>query len=333
MKERTLAQIVENFHLRGEDIAYVRRCGYRVRRWTYRRVADSIYQLSRELQERDIHHGDKVFLWGEDCAEWVICFFASILRGAIVVPMDRAASLEFAQQVCIQTRPKLCFCSQGQPRIDPSLPELQFDHLSEVLCRHSATPPALVDLQSQDPVEIVFTSGATADPKGVVLSHKNILTNLDPIEREIAKYIKYERIVHPLRFLSLLPLSHVFGQFLGLFIPQMMGSTVLFQDTLNPSDIIRTIKRERVSVLITVPRMMDSLRDKIERDLELTGSLSGFKSKFDETRNMHFLKRWWRFRSIHRQFGWKFWAFISGGASLSAETEQFWALQLFKAMV
>jgi long-chain acyl-CoA synthetase len=157
-----------------------------------------------------------------------------------------------------------------------------------------------------------------------VISHKNILTNLEPLEREIGKYLKYERIFHPLRFLNLLPLSHVFGQFLGLFIPQILGSTVIFQDTLNPSEIIRTIKRERISVLVTVPRIMDALRDKIERDLESEGKLPGFRKAFEKADGTHFVKRWWRFRSIHSQFGWKFWAFISGGASLSSEAERFW---------
>jgi long-chain acyl-CoA synthetase len=173
-------------------------------------------------------------------------------------------------------------------------------------------------------VEIVFTSGTTADPKGVVISHRNILANLEPLEKEIRKYLKYERVFHPLRFLNLLPLSHVFGQFLGLFIPQILGATVVFQETLNPSEIIATIKRERISALVTVPRILDTLRDKIERDLESAGRLGRFRLEFEAASGLHFLRRWWRFRGIHRLFGWKFWAFICGGASLGAETERFW---------
>ncbi len=324
MKEQTLAQIVENFYVRGADIAYVRRRGYRIQRWSYRQIADSSYRLARELQERGIGPGDKVFLWGEDCAEWVISFFACVLRGAVLVPMDRTCSLEFAQRVCRQVDVCLCICSLGQPQIDPCIPILTLEALPEMLARHSPIPPPLPDLKSQDTVEIVFTSGTTADPKGVILSHRNILTNLNPLEREIGKYLKYERIFHPLRFLNLLPLSHVFGQFLGLFIPQILGSTVIFHDTLNPSEIIHTIKGERVSVLVTVPRIMETLRDKIERDLELNGALDEFRRELERAEKEHFLRRWWRFRHIHNQFGWKFWAFISGGASLSAETEQFW---------
>jgi long-chain acyl-CoA synthetase len=324
MKEQTLARIVEQFRLRGADTAYVCRRGYRTLRWTYRQIAETAYQLARELEERGIGPGDRVFLWGEDCAEWVISFFACVLRGAIVVPMDRTSSLEFAQKVCGQIDARLCICSRAQPQVSPSLPVLALEHLPELLARHPRTPPWLPELKDQDTVEIVFTSGTTADPKGVVLTHKNILTNLEPLEREVGKYLKYERIVHPLRFLNLLPLSHVFGQFLGLFIPQILGSTVIFHDSLNPSEIIRIVKKERVSVLVTVPRVMETLKDKIERDLELEGALRGFRNGFEAARDEHFLRRWLRFRRIHRQLGWKFWAFISGGASLSAETEQFW---------
>jgi long-chain acyl-CoA synthetase len=324
MKERTLVHIVEKFRLRRSDMAYVNRRGYRTQRWSYQQIADAASQLAGELQQRGIGPEDRIFLWGEDCAEWVISFFACVLRGAVVIPMDRTASPEFAQRVCRQVGARLCLCSREQPRIDVSLPFIAFESLNEILSRHPRTPPPLPDMKSQDTVEIVFTSGTTADPKGVVISHKNILANLDPLEREINKYLKYERFVHPLRFLNLLPLSHVFGQFLGLFLPHLLGSTVIFQDTLNPSEIIRTIKKESVSVLVTVPRVMETLRSKIERDLELDGSLHRFRKEFEAADGKHFIRRWWRFRKIHRRLGLKFWAFISGGASLNSETEQFW---------
>ncbi len=324
MTERTLAHIVENFRLRGSDIAYVQRRGYRIQRWSYRQIADFSSQLAWELQGRGVRRGDRIFLWGEDCAEWVIAFFACILRGAVVVPMDRTASTEFAQRVCCQVEARLLIGSRGLPQIDSQLPSIEFESLGALLPRQSTIPPPSPDIKGQDPVEIVFTSGTTADPKGVVLSHRNVLANIDPLEKEIAKYLKYERFIHPLRFLNLLPLSHVFGQFLGLFIPQLLGSTVIFHDTLNPSEIIRTIKRERVSVLVTVPRMMETLQDKIERDLEAKGTLQQFRKELKSAEGEHFLRRWWRFRRIHRRLGWKFWAFISGGASLNAGTEQFW---------
>ncbi len=84
------------------------------------------------------------------------------------------------------------------------------------------------------------------------------------------------------------------------------------------------IHDERVSVLVTVPRLLESLQDQIERDLAARGQLEEFQRDFERAGGEHFLRRWWRFRVIHRRFGWKFWAVISGGAALSTSTEKFW---------
>jgi len=90
----------------------------------------------------------------------------------------------------------------------------------------------------------------------------------------------------------------------------------VFLDTLNPAEVIRAIHSERVSVLVTVPRLVESLQSQIERDLAASGDLEKFQRDFKTAEGEHFLRRWWRFRAIHRRFGWKFWAVISGGAAL-----------------
>jgi long-chain acyl-CoA synthetase len=109
-----------------------------------------------------------------------------------------------------------------------------------------------------------------------------------------------------------------------MFLPPLLGGTVIFQEELKPSEIISTIRRERVSVLVSVPRVLQSLKQKIERDLEDSGKIEDFRQRFRTAEGKHFLQRWWIFRAIRREFGWKFWAFICGGAALDAETEEFW---------
>src|SRR4029079_4743813 len=109
------------------------------------------------------------------------------------------------------------------------------------------------------------TSGATADPKGVTITHRNILANIIPIEKEIAKYKKYTRPFHPLRFLNLLPLSHMFGQSMATFVPPMLSGTVVFSHGYSPVEILRQIKSRRVSVLVCVPKVLDVLREHVER--------------------------------------------------------------------
>ncbi|MGA2369083.1 MAG: AMP-binding protein [Candidatus Korobacteraceae bacterium] len=322
MARTTILEYLENFREHSREVAYVHRRGYRVQRWTYGDVVANAYRFARELESRGIGRDDKVLIWGENCAEWIAVFFGCLLRGAIVVPVDKIAAPDFAQRIAQQVEARLCVGS-AQNQI-PGIPLLNLESLREEVAARSDSPVAPPALTRDDIVEIVFTSGTTAEPRGVVISHGNILANLEPLEREIGNYRHYERIFHPLRFLNLLPLSHVFGQFLGIFLPQLLAATVIFQDTLNPSEVLQVIKKERVSVVVAVPRLMESLKDKIERDMEAAGKLEWFHRQLVAAKDEHFVKRWWRFRKIHNRFGWKFWAFISGGAALDAATEEFW---------
>src|SRR5205807_6615118 len=110
------------------------------------------------------------------------------------------------------------------------------------------------DIGATTTAEIIFTSGATAEPKGVVLTHKNILANIVPIEREMAKYRKYTIPFRPIRFLNLLPLSHMFGQAMAAFVPPLLPGLVLFTRSYAPADIVRQIHSRRISVLVCVPK-------------------------------------------------------------------------------
>jgi len=319
---QSLNEYFENFWRNGEQCAYVQSRGYRKERWSYRQVAMRASQFARELEARGIAKGDRILVWGPNSADWVAVFLGCALRGAVAVPMDHIATAEFSRKVFDQVGARLTLCSRDHQQ--GAGHELIFDDLTKALDQHSEKPYLPVEMKPEDPLQIIFTSGTTAEPKGVVITHGNVLANIEPLETEISKYLKYERFVHPVRFLNLLPLSHVFGQFLGIFLPQFMAGTVIFQDTLKPAEVVRTIRKERVSVLVAVPRMLQSLKEKIERDLEDSGKGEWFRHAYSRAEGKHFLRRWWTFRRIRREFGWKFWAFISGGATLDRVTEEFW---------
>jgi long-chain acyl-CoA synthetase len=318
-----------HFQAHRLERAYGQRRGYRMEWFTYGRVLEMASCFARELEARQIGKGDRVMLWGENRGEWVAAFFGCALRGAVVVPMDNSASADFAARVFRQVEAKLLVCSRSHAQITlnefaAAASALILEDLPQSLDGRPAAPIPPVALGRDDVLQIVFTSGTTTEPKGVIITHGNVLANIAPLEQEMRRYLKYERFVHPVRFLNLLPLSHVFGQFLGLFLPPLLGGTVIFQEELKPSEIIRTIRRERISVLVTVPRVLQSLRQKVERDLEDQGRLNRFQQRFRFAEGKHFLRRWWIFRNIRRQFGWKFLAFICGGAALDPETEEFW---------
>ena len=319
----SLLHFAQNYAAHGEEIAVRQRRGYRMESWTYARIAQEANRLARELEFRGITKGDAVLLWGENSAEWMVAFFGCLLCGAVIVPIDHGSPAEFACRVSREVNAKLVFRGSVQKEC-ATVPSISLESLCEVTARRDSSPFPSPPLSRKDILEIIFTSGTTADPRGVVISHGNVLANIEPLQKEIQKYLRYEKLVHPLRFLNLLPLSHVFGQMLGVFIPPMLAGTVVFIDSLRPVEFMDTIRRERISVVVAVPRFMESLQREVERQQERDGRIEQFRKDFALADGQHFLRRWWRFRRVHSRLGWKFWAFISGGAALPQQAETFW---------
>src|SRR5579859_337575 len=338
MARENLLSLFEEFARYGGDVAFVQMRGYRREKWSYAKLASVAVACALELKECGVRTGDKVLIWGPNSAEWVAAFWGCLLRGAVAVPMDDGATTEFARSVAKDAGVKAVISTRQKPEFDGVTVRLVLEDFADTV-RHphvhattgipgEARKP-LYQTLADEPItrkhiaEILFTSGTTAEPRGVVLTHGNFLANLEPLGSGIDPYRKYERWFHPLRFVSLVPLSHVFGQFMALFVPPLLGATVVFEQSANPAEVIRTIKRERATALIAVARMLDALQAGIEREIEARGKGEWLRRTLAEAVNQKFLRRAWRFRRIHRRFGWKFWAFISGGAALSGETEEF----------
>ena len=314
---RNLASLVEDFERHARDLAIVAPVGVRQQKVTYARLATLSRRFAAELESRGIIKGDRVLLWGENRTEWVAAFFGCVLRGVLPVPVDFASGVDFARRVEAEVAPKLILGDAEKiAALATPTPRVAFSDFDAAITTRTAQ--ALDDLADSDPLQIVFTSGTTGDPKGVVHTHKNVLASLTPIETEMRKYLKYERPFHPIRFLHTLPLSHVFGQFMGLWIPALLGAEVHYESRLVAAEMIERIHRERISVLVAVPRVLDLLQ------AHLLERISALAARVEAASGMKALARWWRFRDVHRLFGLKFWAFVCGGASLSAAAEQFW---------
>ncbi|HJP91795.1 MAG TPA: AMP-binding protein [Pyrinomonadaceae bacterium] len=312
----TLLTFLNDCLARDDDTAVVHWRGLRLVRWSYRELASCAFQFARELEARHIGPGDRVLFWSENSPEWIAAFYGCMLRGAVAVPLDLKSAPDFAARVQQQVSAKLLLADDEQPQVN--VPRLALSSLTEIVTRYPSEPYIAHTAGPDDLVEIVFTSGTTAEPKGVCLTHRNLLANLSPVEEEFKKYTRWERLVHPLRFLCLLPLSHVFGQLMGIFIPEMLSGQVYFLESYKPSQIMTVTKKQRINVAVTVPRVLETLREKIMSE----GKISADQLAAAEGRN--FLRNWWTFSDIHRRFGWRFWAFISGGATLESETETFW---------
>jgi long-chain acyl-CoA synthetase len=311
---------------RGEFLVYDD--GFRSRGYSYAEVANAARAMAAQLHALGIGKGDKVVFWSENRPEWIVAFWACLLRGIIVVPIDYRASPDFLARVVTIVSARLILIGQDAAVVTPpggvpvwKLHELDpFDSRNIALAQGrlpDGDPAPLPDvtITRDDIAEIIFTSGATAEPKGVVITHRNVLANIVPVEHEILKYRKWGKPFFPLRFLNLLPLSHMFGQAMATFIPPMLPGTVIFMRGFNPVEIVEQIKRRKVSVLVSVPKILDVLKDHVTR-LAPDPPIPGPKQ--------HVAKRWWRYRTIHRAFGPKFWSFVVGAAPLDAGLEAFW---------
>jgi long-chain acyl-CoA synthetase len=298
---------------RGDFLVYDD--GYRVRRHTYAEVTRAARGFAARLSAHGVAPGEKVVFWGENRPEWIVCYWGCVIAGVIVVPIDYRSSAEFLEKVARIVSARVVLVGDdvpGTPQVDGAV--WRFDDIDWT----ADAPMPEVPIKSDDLAQIVFTSGATGEPKGVLITHRNILANIVPVEREVAKYTKkwYVKPFLPIRFLNLLPLSHMFGQSMATNIPPMVEGTVIFMRSFNPHDIVRVVKAWRISAIVSVPKILEVLR---EHALRVDPSLAT-----PPDRPMPIWKRWWRYRRIHRMFGLKFWAFISGAAPLSPTLEDFW---------
>jgi long-chain acyl-CoA synthetase len=250
-----------------------------------------------------------------------------MLRGVLAVPLDAAGTADFAARVAADVHPKLAvgdtllLSKLAGVHAGAEVPALAFptlafenwlDHLPAV------EMGAVSGLSRDTPLQILFTSGTTGEPKGVVLTHGNVLSSVGPIAAGAEPYMRYERLIHPLRILHTLPLSHVFGQTMGLWVPPIFRAEVHFENRLAAPHLVALIRSERISVLATVPRVLALLK------VHLEVSHPGLAERVARSQKLKHWLRWWRFFSVHREFGLKFWAFVSGGGALPGPLENFW---------
>ncbi|HEV2214367.1 MAG TPA: AMP-binding protein, partial [Terracidiphilus sp.] len=274
--------------------------------------------------------------------------YGMMLRGVLAVPLDAYGTAEFAARVAADVTPKLAVGDAAlmqqltrQLKAAPTLSAknggrngahtsrngsafwdaggmetVAFEDWASSLPAEEAGPVA--GLNRDTPLQILFTSGTTGDPKGIVHTHGNVLASVGPIEQGARPYLRWEKLVHPLRILHTLPLSHVFGQMMGLWVPAIFAAEVHFENRLVAARLMETIKRERISVLAAVPRVIALLKTHLE------ATRPGLAERLAASKDIKSWTRWWRFRDVHRAFGLKFWALISGGGALAGPLEQFW---------
>ena len=329
LTDATVDHLVDFFYryIRGPSEALVFDDGFRRWSYTHDQLRATAQAFAGRLTDAGLVAGDRLLIWSESRPEWVAAFWGCVLCGVVVVPIDASASADLVGRIGNAAGPRGVLAGDGL-QVTPPPSSTFVWRLRDIVWLDAGprpdhvTPPELssdrlpLRANPETIAEIVFTSGTTGDPKGVVITHRNIVANIAPIEREVVAYRGYLWPFRPIRFLSLLPLSHMFGQALAMFFPPLVNAATVFMTGYNPDQVIAQVKRSRITLVVTVPRVLELLRDRVR--------LRAPRFVMPDAGEYGLVSRLWRYREVHRMLGWRFCGFVLGGAALDPALEDFW---------
>ncbi len=322
---RNLSSFLDDLERRGDGPAFALRTPYRRFTWSGAQVRRAALGLAGRLREGGLVPGDRVLLSGPSCPEWAAALLGIVAAGGIAVPLDEVSPPEFGRRVGAKVAARAAILPAARAReLAGVAPRTETLESLRLLAAVSGPLRAPHQAAPGDTAEIVFTSGTTAEPKGVELSHGNLLASLEGIEAGFRARQWYLRPLLPLRLLCLVPLSHLFGQSVGIFVPIALRSVGIYSSTLQPARLLGEIRREGPIVVIAVPRTLAGLADAARRELGRRGRAERFEKGFERARGRGLARRILATRDIRRILGWRTLAFVSGGAALDREIEEFW---------
>ncbi len=290
---------------------------FRTRTWRYRDLATTVPRAARVLAEAGVGEGDRVILWAVNRPEWGIAFFSIAHLGAVSVPLDVRHTVDFGRKIVAQTEAKVVVASRQTEASarELGLPIIWIESLPDAARRAAPLEPAPVTDATL--AEIVFTSGTTGEPKGAMLSHGNLIANANAMAQVMPFGVKD-------RLLSVLPLSHLYEQVLGLILPLAVGASVVYPVSRQPSVLIRTFRDFKVSILLIVPQGLRLLDAAIERRVDQTDRRAIFERLHAIARRVP--KRFKRllFRSVLTQFGGRLRTIGVGASALDVAVATRW---------
>lgn len=316
MARSTLVDFIQEFPERGEKRALIHQTAFRTFTWSYAHLYRDIQKTASFLGSLGVERGDKILIWAPNSPEWALVYLACLYRGAVAVPADAGASLDFIEAIAQETQARLIFHSRIRDIAGLETPaQLIEDLIEDIEGCTPAEQPAQVG--EDDLAQILYTSGTTGTPKGVLLTHGNIAANLRSIEQSIS--IDAEHLL-----VSILPLSHVFEQSVTFWSSLIHGATIIFLQILKPSELFKAFSRYPVTALTVVPEFLDIMRGRVESSIEDVLGQRVTERLLDAAGHMLWRVRYFLFFPVHSQIGTGFRFFIVGGAPLDPELEAFW---------
>jgi long-chain acyl-CoA synthetase len=297
--------------------------------WTYRELDRHARAAAFRLRALGLEPGDRLLTWSPSAPELPATYLGAMRAGLVLVPLDLRMSKEAIDGIVRSSGAKRLIVGTGHDAPDPAefgigdLPTTTVDAIGGSPDGDESLPP---DWDAQvavwprpepgDLVELIFTSGTTGTPKGVMLAHDNLLAGNQT----------FHRIIPPMdhRIVSLLPLSHLLEQAVGLYYALSVGASVLYVRSRNPRVIFDALRNHRVTSMVVVPQVLDLFWSAIEREVEKSGRTAAFNRLRAIGRRLPMAARRILFRRVHAQLGGTFRIFVSAGAFLPPALQQAW---------
>ncbi len=262
---------------------------------------------------------DKVVIFSENRAGWVYSFYSAWANGAIAVPIDFMSSVDDIAYILNDSKPEVIFVSKDtEPTMKEALKKVNHDTKTFVIDEHENTEtgltnePVKINDADDKTAVIIYTSGTTGDPKGVMLSFRNLKANIDGVYKHINIYTENDVI------LMLLPMHHIFPLMGTMIIPIYTGASIAISPSMTSEDIIRTLQKNKVTMIIGVPRLYSAIFKSIKGKIEASKVAKGLYNMARKVDSCGFSKT--LFKSVHKKFGGAVKFMISGGAALDTET-------------
>jgi long-chain acyl-CoA synthetase len=307
----------------GRPALAIRR-GLRTQVWSYGDLAGAARVAAARLEAAGLQPGDRVLTLAPNSPELVVSMFGVWLAGGVLVPIDLRTTPDVMARMADLTEPRLLIASAPAEGLEGLriLSPLELATPAGAGARGSGAegePAPGPGPHSPTPglAEIVFTSGTTAAPKGVMLTHRNILSNV-VAAREAMPIRRGERL------LSLLPLSHMMEQTAGLLAPLAAGATIFYAISRRSTALMAALQRHRVGLLVCVPEILKLLLAGIEREVERSGQRRRWELLLVLAGRLPMAARPALFRPLHRRLGGHLRLVLCGGAALEPELWRTW---------
>jgi long-chain acyl-CoA synthetase len=295
--------------------------------WSFRELERRSRYAAWRLRALGLKPGDRLLTWAPSSPALPAVYFGAMRAGVIFVPLDLRMSADAIERIAARAEAGRLALGIGRDAPDPrdaGLENFPTTTVDELAGEPDASFPddweTVMDTwerpRRDDVFELVFTSGTTGQPKGVMLSHGNVLASISAMHKVIPP------IEH--RIVSLLPLSHLLEQAVGLFYAIDVGADIVYVRSRSPRVIFESIRQHRTTTMVLVPQVLDLFWSAIEREVAKAGRAESFQRLRSIARRLPYGARRWLFRRVHQQFGGGLRLLVSTAAFLPPVLQQAW---------